>query len=351
MKPKRILITGHKGYIGSVLTPLFVRSGYDVTGIDNEMFAQCTLVPDPVEVPSIRKDIRNIETSDLEGFDAIVHLAALSNDPIGNLNDAWTEDINYRASARLAELARFAGVGRFLLSSSCIMYGMSELAEVNEDCPLDPKTEYARSKVKAERAIAQLASSRFSPVFLRNGTIYGVSPRMRFDTVFNDFMAAAVCQKKITVLSDGKPWRPVIHVEDVARAFMAVLEAPAEKIHNRAFNIGANHLNYQMGQLAGIAAEAVPGCQLEIVAQPGADQRTYKSDFGRFAQTFPEFQFRWNAVSAAPQMRETFEKIGLTTEIWKDKRFTRLKWLRHLMESGQLDDQLRMRAAEVAQVG
>jgi hypothetical protein len=174
---------------------------------------------------------------------------------------------------------------------------------------------------------------------------------MRFDTVFNDFMAAAVCPKKITVLSDGKPWRPVIHVEDVARAFMAVLEAPAEKIHNRAFNVGANHLNYQMGQLAGIAVDAVPGCQLEIVAQPGADQRTYKSDFSRFAQTFPEFQFRWNAVTAAPQMRETFEKIGLTTEIWKDKRFTRLKWLRHLMESGQLDDQLRMRAAEVAQVG
>ena len=348
MTPKRILITGHKGYIGSVMAPMLVRAGYDVTGIDNEMFAECTLVPDPVDIPSIRKDIRDLEAADLEGFHAVIHLAALSNDPIGNLNDDWTEDINYRASARLAELARFARVRRFLFSSSCIMYGMSEAAEVNEDCPLDPKTEYARSKVKAERAIAQLASSSFSPTFLRNGTIYGVSPRMRFDTVFNDFMASAVCLKKITVLSDGKPWRPVIHVEDVVRAFMTVLEAPLEDVHNRPFNVGANHLNYQMGHLAEVAVDAVPGCSLEIVAQAGADQRTYKSDFSRFAKTFPNFEFQWTPKTAAPAMRDAFSSIGLTTEIWKDKRFTRLKWLRHLMDTGQLDDRLCWREVETA---
>lgn len=351
MKRQRILITGHKGYIGSVLAPIFVSAGHDVTGLDSELFGECTLVPDPIAVPSIRKDIRDIEPRDLEGFDAIVHLAALSNDPMGNLNDDWTEDINYRASARLAELARSARVRRFLFSSSCIMYGMSELAEVNEDCPLDPQTEYARSKVKAERAIAQMASSSFSPVFLRNGTIYGVSPRMRFDTVFNDFMAAAVCTGKIRVLSDGKPWRPVIHVEDVARAFLAVLEAPLEDVHNRAFNTGANHLNYQMGNLAEIAAGAVPGCVVEIVAQAGSDQRTYKADFSRFAKTFPNFEFRWTAATAAVQIRDVFQSTGLNSEIWKDRHFTRLKWLRHLIDSGRLDERLRWSAREVAHAG
>lgn len=346
MKKQRILITGHKGYIGSVLTPIFVSAGHDVTGLDSELFGECTLVPDPIAVPSIRKDIRDIEPRDLEGFDAIVHLAALSNDPMGNLNDDWTEDINYRASARLGELARFAGVRRFLFSSSCIMYGMSELAEVNEDCELDPQTEYARSKVKAERAIAQMASSSFSPVFLRNGTIYGVSPRMRFDTVFNDFMAAAVCTGKIRVLSDGKPWRPVIHVEDVSRAFLAVLEAPLEDVHNRAFNTGANHLNYQMSNLAEIAAGAVPGCEVEIVAQAGSDRRTYKADFSRFAKTFPSFEFRWNAATAAVQIRDVFQSIGLNSDTWKDRHFTRLKWLRHLIDSGQLDERLRWSTRE-----
>jgi nucleoside-diphosphate-sugar epimerase len=329
------------------MAPYMIDAGYDVTGLDAGYFRDCTLMSDRTAVPCIRKDIRDLEIADVKGFDAVIHLAALSNDPIGNLNDAWTEDINYKASVRLAELARMAGVSRLLFSSSCIMYGLSELAEVNEDCPLAPQTEYARSKVKAEQGIREMASDSFSPTFLRNGTIYGISPRMRFDTVFNDFMASAVCTGRVTVLSDGKPWRPVIHVEDVARAFQTVLEAPMEDVHNKAFNTGANHLNYQIGKLAQIAADAVPGCALEIKSQPGADQRTYKSDFGRFAKTFPDFQFAWCAESAAPAMRDAFLAMGLTTATWRDRRFTRLAWLRRLMETQAIDNNLRWQAPEM----
>jgi nucleoside-diphosphate-sugar epimerase len=228
------------------------------------------------------------------------------------LNESWTDEINFSASARLAELSKAAGVERFLFSSSCIMYGMSETAVVTEHSPLDPKTEYARSKVKSERAIAELASDHFSPTFLRNGTIYGVSTRMRFDTVFNNLMGAAVTTGKVTLYSDGKPWRPVVHVQDVARAFLTVLETPLADVSNQAFNIGANHLNHQISDLAEIVVQTVPDCRLEIVAEPGADQRTYKADFGKFARIFPEFSFNWTAKAGARELYETFKSIGLT---------------------------------------
>ena len=264
---QRVLVTGHNGYIGSVLAPTLARAGYDVVGLDTGYYSVCTLVSDDAAIPCLRKDIRDIELRDLKGFDAVVHLAALSNDPIGNMNEKWTEEINYHSSVRLAELAKQAGVRRFLFSSSCIMYGMSEAAVVTEESPLDPKTEYARSKVKSEQAISELAADSFSPTFLRNGTVYGVSPRMRFDTVFNDLMGAAVTTGKVTLYSDGKPWRPVVHVQDVARAFLSVLEAPIDDVRNQAFNTGANHLNHQIIELAEIVAETVPGCRLEILAQ------------------------------------------------------------------------------------
>lgn len=340
-KPERILITGHNGYIGSVMAPWFIRAGYRVTGLDTGYFRQCTLVNDQVSVPAIQKDLRDLEPADLKGFDAVIHLAALSNDPIGNLNEGWTEEINYRGSVRLAELARAAGVRRFLFSSSCIMYGMSEVTVVNEESPLDPKTEYARSKVKGEQAISELACDHFSPTFLRNGTVYGLSPRMRFDTVFNDLMGSAVTSGKITLYSDGKPWRPVVHVQDVARSFLAVLEAPLADVHNQAFNNGSDQLNHQVIQLAEIVAETVPGCELEVLAQAGADQRTYKSDFGKFARTFPNFEFEWTPKKGAQELYEAFRAIGLAHDDFKDKRFTRLKWLRHLLDTGMLNDSLR----------
>ncbi|MGC9943172.1 MAG: SDR family oxidoreductase [Verrucomicrobiota bacterium] len=342
MKNKqRILVTGHNGYIGSVMSPHLVSSGFEVSGLDTGYFSECTLVPDAGQIPAVKKDLRDLSPGDLRGFDAVVHLGALSNDPIGNLNDSWTEEINYLASVKLAELAKAAGVGRFLFSSSCIMYGSADTLIVNEESPLDPKTEYARSKVKAERAISALADKDFSPVFIRNGTVYGVSPRMRFDTVLNDLVGSAATTGKVVVHSDGKPWRPVMHVQDVARYFQAILEAPREKIHNQAFNAGANELNHQIIELAEIAVKTVPGCKLEMFPKPGADQRTYKADFGKFARTFPDFRFKWNAVSGAAELYEAFKRVGLTHSDYTDKKFTRLKWLRYLMDGGRLDNNLR----------
>ncbi|MGH2587586.1 MAG: NAD-dependent epimerase/dehydratase family protein [Dehalococcoidia bacterium] len=338
---KRVLITGHTGYIGSVMTPLFLDAGHEVVGLDTGYFRDCTLVPDRAAVPAIDKDLRDVEVGDLEGFDAIVHLAALSNDPIGNLNDRWTAEINFWGSVRLAKLAKAAGVQRFLFSSSCIMYGMSEAAVVTEQSPLDPKTEYARSKVMAEQCIAALAGDGFSPTFLRNGTVYGLSPRMRFDTVLNDLAAAAVTTNAVVIYSDGTPWRPVVHVRDVARAFSRVLDAPVAAVHNQAFNTGAGSLNKQVIDLARIVVDLVPGCRLEVRSQAGADQRTYQSDFGKFARTFPDFEFCFSPEAGAAELCESFRAIGLRREDVLDARFTRLAWLRRLLESGRLDDALR----------
>ncbi len=342
-----VLLTGHRGYIGSIMAEHLVRAGHRVVGLDTGYFGDCTLVPDRVEIPEVRKDIRDVELDDVRGFDAVIHLAALSNDPIGNVNARWTEDINHLASVRLAELARDAGVRRFLFSSSCIMYGMSSTDVVDESSPLAPQTEYARSKVTSEAAISALATDSFSPTFLRNGTVYGVSPRMRFDTVLNDLVGRAFTTGSIVVFSDGRPWRPVVHVEDVARSFLHVLAAPRELIHNEAFNNGADHLNHQVIDLAEIAAAAVPGCEVEVLGQAGADQRTYKADFGKFARTFPDFEWRWNARSGARELATTFAEIGLTHEDFVDRRFTRIRWLEHLLES-RVDDSLRWISTEVA---
>src|SRR2546427_8187624 len=242
---KRVLITGHNGYLGSVMAPYFLAAGYSVVGLDTGYFDQCTLRPDVAEVPTVRKDIRARGRDDLQKFDAVVHLAALSNAPIGNLNRQWTEEINCQASVRLAALAKQAGVERFLFSSSCIMYGNSTAAVVTEDSPLDPQTDYARSKVASEQAIAKLAGEGVSPTFMRNGTVYGSSPRMRFDTVLNNLVGSAVTTGKVMVFSDGKPWRPVIHVEDIARAFMAVVGGPVAGPPNKGLYFWANYFIHQ----------------------------------------------------------------------------------------------------------
>jgi len=299
------------------------------------------MIPDEVEVPLVQKDIRDLDARDLEGFEAVIHLAALSNDPIGNLNQEWTEAINFRASVRLAELAKAAGVRRFLFSSSCIMYGMSEAAVVTEESPLDPKTDYARSKVKSEQAIAQLAGDGFSPTFLRNGTIYGLSPRMRFDTVLNNLVGSAVATGTVVLHSDGTPWRPVAHVRDIARSFLHVLQAPVELVHNQAFNNGEHGMNHQIRELAEVVVKTVPGCRLECRSSPDADQRTYKTDFGKFARTFPDFRFEWTIERGVRELSEAFKAMGLTQDEFTDRRFTRLKWLRYLLDTGRLDESLR----------
>jgi nucleoside-diphosphate-sugar epimerase len=337
----RVLLTGHDGYIGAVMGPALLDAGHDVVGLDTGYFRDCTLVPERAQIPALWKDIRDLAPTDLEGFDAVIHLAALSNDPIGNLNERWTDEINFRASVRLATLARDAGVGRFLFSSSCIMYGTAEAADVDETAALDPKTEYARSKVRAEAAIAELANDAFSPTFLRNGTVYGISPRMRFDTVFNNLVGAAVATGRVVVHGDGSPWRPVVHVDDVVRAFIAVLEAPRAKVHNEAFNTGAAQLNHQVGELARIAVESVPGCELRVRGRPEADQRTYKADFAKFARAFPDFRFEWTPARAAPELSAAFTAIGLDAETFTDDRFTRLAWLRRLLATGAVDESLR----------
>ena len=338
-KTNRILLTGNNGYIGSVMAPWLQRAGYDVVGLDADYFADCKLTPYD-GVPTLRKDLRTVSSADLRGFDAVVHLAALSNDPIGNLNEGWTRSINLEGTIRLATLAKEAGVRRFVFSSSCIMYGMSNLSIVDETSPLAPQTEYARSKVVAELALRNLADDRFSPTYCRNGTIYGLSPRMRFDTVLNNLMGSAFTTGRVEMNSDGSPWRPVVNVEDVVRAFQAVLEAPREIIHNEAFNIGSDKLNVQIRDLAKIVAETVPGCELALVPLPEADQRTYKAGFDKFRDSFPDFEFRWTPRDGAQKLYQDFKSIGLTLEQYTDKQFIRLRWLRHLVDAGLVDNSL-----------
>lgn len=342
-----VLVTGHEGYIGSVLTAALVARGYDVVGLDTGYFRENVLVPPGPPVRTIRRDLRDLEPADVEGAGAVIHLAALSNDPIGNLNEHWTREINHEGTIRLAELARDAGVERFLFSSSCIMYGMSHAAVVDETAELAPQTEYARSKARSEQALRSLARDDFSPTYLRNGTIYGVSPRMRFDTVLNNLVGSAVAHGRVVVMGDGSPWRPVVHVSDVARAFIHVLEAPRHLVHNEAFNTGADHLNHRVLELAEIAVDAVPGSTLEVRSEPSADRRTYRADFGKWARTFPDFRWEWDARRGAADLAGTFRAVGLTAEEFAGDRFIRLKWLQRLMASGRLDDTLRWVGAPV----
>lgn len=343
-----MLVTGHEGYIGSVLAPYLRESGYDVVGLDTGYFRGCTLGPEPPAVPAIRKDIRDLRPSDLEGFDAVVHLAALSNDPIGNLNNEWTAEINHQATVRLGEMARAVGVRRLLFASSCIMYGMSNAAVCDETAPLDPQTEYARSKARAERNLGQLARDGFSPVFLRNGTVYGLSPRMRLDTVLNSLVASALITGKVIVQSDGKPWRPVVHIRDLVRTMRLFLEAPVDKIHNAAYNNGAECLNYQIIQLAEIVARTVPGAKLEVRAEASADQRTYRADFGKFARSFPDFRFEWTPERGAAELYQSFVAAGFGKADYEGTRFVRLRWLRQLLDTGRLDNHLRWQAEDAS---
>ena len=341
---KPVLMTGHRGYLGAVMAPHLIEQGYDVVGLDTGYFDASTLVPDAREIPSVVKDIRDLTPADVQDVWAVVHLAALSNDPLGDLDPTWTSDINHAATVRLAELARAAGVRRFLFSSSCIMYGMSEAEVVDETAPLAPRTDYARTKKTAEDALHAMASDRFSPVFIRNGTVYGLSPRMRLDTVLNDMVAQAVTSGVVQVFGDGTPWRLVVNVADVARSFARFLDAPAEVIHNEAFNNGSETLNHRVMELAEFAAASVEGGRVEVLDRPSADRRTYKADFRKFAAAFPDFEWRWTAAAGATDLAQRLRSIGFAREDYEGDRYVRLRTLRRLIDAQALDGQLRWTA-------
>jgi nucleoside-diphosphate-sugar epimerase len=339
----KVLVTGHHGYIGSVVAPFLAGQGHDVTGLDTFFYRDCDLLPGP-QVESVQRDVRDLGEADLQGYDAVVHLAALSNDPLGDLDPELTFEINERASVRLAQAAREAGVGRFLFASSCSMYGVSGDDLVTEEAPLQPVTPYAESKVRAEEGIVALADDDFSPVFLRCATAYGVSPRLRLDVVLNNLVGWALTTGKVRILSDGTPWRPIVHIEDIGRTAAAMLAAPREVIHAQPFNVGAQTDNYQVRDLAEIVRETVPGSETEYGGSSDPDPRSYRVDFGKLERSLPELQLEWNARSGAKELYDGYREAGLTLEEFGGTLFTRLKRLQQLRGEGALDDDLRWSA-------
>jgi nucleoside-diphosphate-sugar epimerase len=338
---QRVLLTGHTGYLGSVMSGMLLTAGYDVVGLDTDYFADCDLGAPPPVIPSLHVDVRDVSARDLAGFDAVIHLANLCNDPLGDLNAGWTEDINFRGSVHLATLAKQTGVQRFVFASSCSMYGQAGDGLVDETAPLAPLTPYAVSKVLTEQALTGLADANFSPVYMRNATAYGASPRLRLDIVLNNLVAWACTTGKIRLMSDGSPWRPIVHAEDIARSCVAILQAPREAVHNEAFNVGAPGENYQVRQLAEIVQEVVPGCEVEFAVGASADPRDYRVSFDKITRTLPGFQPQWNARRGAEQLYAAYRENGLKAEELQGKTYIRLGRLKHLIGTGQLDDTLR----------
>ncbi len=343
----RVLVTGHMGYIGTVLVPMLLREGHEVVGLDSDLYRRCTFGDGIVEIPEVRKDIRDVGVSDLDGFDAILHLAGLSNDPLGDLNPRLTFDINYQASVRLAELAKQASVERFIFSSSCSNYGASGDNWLNEESPFNPVTPYGESKVRVEQDVAKLADDSFSPTFLRNATAFGVSPRLRFDLVLNNLVAWAFTSGKVYIKSDGTPWRPIIHIEDISRAFVAALGAPAELVHNQAFNVCRTGDNYQVRELAEIVQDVVPNCTVQFAADAAPDKRNYRVDGSKIQRMLPGFKPQWNARKGAEELYDTYKRIGLTVEEFEGPRYKRIAHIKYLLGNGLLDGSLRWKQEEL----
>ena len=344
----RVLVTGNLGYIGTVLTPMLTEDGHDVTGLDSDLYRRCTFGSGLAKIPQIIKDIRDVELEDFMGFDAVCHLAGLSNDPLGDLNPELTFEINHQASVRLAELAKKAGVQRFVFSSSCSNYGAGGDDMLTEESPFNPVTPYGESKVKVEQDVSLLANGDFSPVFLRNGTAYGVSPRLRFDLVLNNLTAWAVTTGQVRLKSDGSPWRPIVHIRDIALAFTVVITAPQDLIHNRAFNVGDTADNLQIRDIAKIVCETVPDSKLSFAEGASPDTRNYRVDCDLLPRTLDRFKTQWNTRLGAKELYEAYRKHGVTLEEFEGPRYQRIGHIRMLMAKGILDETMRFKTEESA---
>jgi nucleoside-diphosphate-sugar epimerase len=337
----RILITGYTGYIGPVMSTILTNAGHEVVGLDTGYFVASS------STGFLRKDVRDLHPSDLAGFHAVVHLAALSNDPMGELQAGWTHQINCEGSLHLARIARDAGVSRFLFSSSCSIYGASENEFATETSPLQPLSAYAISKVKTEEGLDKLATSAFSPVSLRNATAYGVSSRLRLDLVLNNLVAWAFTTGRVQIMSDGSPWRPIVHIEDIARAFAAVLSAPRETIHNQAFNVGATEENYQVRDLGQIVSETVGGSIVTYSGTSNPDPRNYRVNFSKIGNALG-FSTDWTARRGAAELMAACRELNLKEADLQSRQYIRLKQLKHLLDTGELDDTLRWKKAVAA---
>jgi nucleoside-diphosphate-sugar epimerase len=334
----KILLIGCEGYLGSLLGPQLLRKGHELSGVDTGFYREGTLYRATGMLPRmLSKDIRQMGAEDFQGIEAVVHMAELSNDPIGQLAPEITYEINHLSSVRLAELARQAGVKRFIYMSSCSVYGVSDADFVDEESAVNPQTAYAVCKVRVEKDVSKLATDTFSPVFLRNATAYGASPHMRFDIVLNNLSGLAWTTKEIRMTSDGTPWRPLVHGLDICQAIEEVIKAPRETVHNQIFNVGDTEHNYRVREIATIVADVFTGCQVSF-GPPSADNRSYRVSFKKIQQHLPGFRCAWDARKGAQQFRDLFERIDLTPEMFKFRAFTRLKQIEHLIRTRQIDD-------------
>ena len=346
----RVLVTGHNGYIGCALVPLLSASGHDVTGLDNYLYEDCTFGDDLEDIPSLRMDVRDVRASDLDGFDAIIHLAGISNDPVGDLNAETTYEINHRAASRLARLAKQTGVPRFLFSSSCSLYGAAGDDYLDESAAFNPVTPYGESKMLAEEDMRALADEDFSPTYLRNATAYGVSARLRGDLVVNNLVGYAYTTGEVLIKSDGTPWRPLAHIEDISRAFLAILQAPRELVHNQAFNVGQTSENYRIREVAAMVEEVVPGSTVTYADGAAPDIRNYRVDCDKLIRLVPEFEPRWTVRRGVEELYESYCRNSLTLEEFLSRRFLRIKHVKELQAEGVLDDSLRPRELEATGV-
>ncbi|MBN7795256.1 NAD-dependent epimerase/dehydratase family protein [Parahaliea mediterranea] len=336
-----VLVTGHLGYIGCVLTQLLIEHGHDVHGLDSDIYRNCTFVDCVPQVPYLNKDVRDITLDDVTGYDAIIHLAGLSNDPLGDYKPSLTDSINRKGSIRLAELAKAAGVPRFIFASSCSNYGAAGETFLDESAAFNPVTPYGESKVAVEKALLPLADDEFSPTFLRASTAYGVSPRLRFDLVVNNLTAWAFTTGRVYLKSDGTPWRPLVHVEDIARAYVATLEAPLEMVHARAFNVGQTSENYRISDIAEMVEDCVPNSKVEFSVDGGPDKRCYRVDCNLLSRTLHGFKPQWTVERGIRQLYEKYVEVGLKMEDFEGARFQRIAHVKHLISSNILNEEMR----------